>query len=163
MPDDPELEKLEVLPDMSGVTVQIELDRPALPDDHVIFGANSILGTFAEQSHTTFPGSDGRISTFVTPSEPYINMKDHEIVAAVVEDLSRQGIDVKGRVRNSAVVRHTSEFYLLEPGSEELRPFQRTSIPGLALAGDYTRQSHICSMEGAVVSGQRAVESLFDS
>jgi len=160
VPQDAELEKLRILPDMSGVTVQLELDRPALPDDHIIFGANSILGTFAEQSHTTFPDSDGRISTFLTPTEPYIDLKDDEVVAAVVEDLGRQGIDVKGRVTNSAVVRHASEFYLLEPGSEELRPFQRTSIPGLALAGDYTRQSHICSMEGAVVSGCRAAEAL---
>ena len=160
VPDDTELEKLRVLPDMSGVTVQLELDRPALADDHVIFGANSILGTFAEQSHTTFPDSKGRISTFLTPTEPYIDMKDDEIVAAVVADLERQGIDVKGRVRNSAVVRHASEFYLLEPGSEELRPFQRTTIPGLALAGDYTRQSHICSMEGAVVSGRRAAKAV---
>jgi 15-cis-phytoene desaturase len=160
VPHDTELEKLRVLPDMSGVTVQLELDSPALPDDHVIFGANSILGTFGEQSHTTFPDSKGRISTFLTPTEPYIDMEDAEIVAAVVADLKRQGIDVEGRVTNSAVVRHASEFYLLEPGSEELRPFQRTSIAGLALAGDYTRQSHICSMEGAVVSGRRAAKAL---
>ena len=163
VPGDAELEKLPLLPDMSGITVQLELDGPALPDDHVIFGANSILGTFAEQSHTTFPESDGRISTFLTPTEPYIDLEDAQIVAAVVAHLKRQGIDVKGRVKNSAIVRHTSEFYLLEPGSEKLRPFQRTSIPGLALAGDYTRQSHICSMEGAVVSGRRAVESLIGS
>jgi 15-cis-phytoene desaturase len=160
VPDDPELEKLRMLPDMSGVTVQLELDSPALTDDHVIFGANSILGTFGEQSHTTFPNSKGRISTFLTPAEPYIDMSDPDVVAAVVVDLKRQGIDVEGRVINSAVVRHASEFYCLEPGSEELRPYQRTSIPGLALAGDYTRQSHICSMEGAVVSGRRAAESL---
>jgi 15-cis-phytoene desaturase len=86
-------------------------------------------------------------------------MKDDDIVAAVVNDLGRHGIDV-GRVINSAVVRHSSEFYLLEPGSEELRPHQRTSIPGLALAGDYTRQSHICSMEGAVTSGRLAAEAV---
>lgn len=162
VPYDAELEKLKVLPDMSGVTVQLELDGPALPDDHIIFGANSILGTFGEQSHTTFPNSEGRISTFLTPTEPYINMTNDEIVACVVEDLGRQGVDVAGRVKNSAVVRHSSEFYLLEPGSEVLRPLQGTSVPGLALAGDYTRQSHICSMEGAVNSGRLAVESLID-
>jgi 15-cis-phytoene desaturase len=163
VPHDAELEKLRQLPDMSGVTVQLELDSPGLPDDHVIFGANSILGTFGEQSHTTFPDSKGRISTFLTPAEPYIDMRDADVVAAVVADLKRQDIDVEGRVINSAVVRHASEFYCLEPGSEKLRPFQRTSIPGLALAGDYTRQSHICSMEGAVVSGRRAAEALVSS
>ena len=160
VPHDAELEKLRVLPDMSGVTVQLELDSPGLPDDHVIFGANSILGTLGEQSHTTFPNSKGRISTFLTPADPYIDMDDADVVAAVVADLHRQAINVEGRVINSAIVRHASEFYCLEPGSEVLRPYQRTSIPGFALAGDYTRQDHICRMEGAVVSGRRAAESL---
>ena len=87
-------------------------------------------------------------------------MTKDEVVASVVEDLKRHGIDLTGRVKNAAVVKHPSEFYLLEPGSETRRPFQRTSIPGLALAGDYTRQDYICSMEGAVISGQLAVEAL---
>lgn len=163
VPEDAELKKLMSLPDMSGVAVQLELVGPALPNDHVIFGPNSILGTFGEQSHTTFRASDGRISTFLTPTEPYINMSKDEVVASVVADLKRQGIDVEGRVKNSAVVKHPSEFYLLEPGSEALRPRQRTSIPGLALAGDYTKQAFICSMEGAVLSGRLAAESLLDA
>ena len=160
LPDDAELKKLMSLPDMSGVAVQIELDQPALPDDHIIFGPNSILGTFAEQSHTTFRASKGRISTFLTPTEPYISMKKEEVLAAVIADLKRQGVNVEGRVKNFAVVPHPSEFYLLEPGSEALRPRQRTSVRGLALAGDYTKQPLICSMEGAVISGRLAAEAI---
>jgi 15-cis-phytoene desaturase len=160
VPVDHEIEKLLALPDMSGVAVQLELDAPGMPDDHVIFGANSILGTFGEQSHSTFRHSQGRISTFLTPTEPYISMNDEDVVAAVVADLARQGVNVEGRVRNSAVVRHPSEFYLLEPGSEARRPKQRTAIPGLALAGDYTKQDLICSMEGAVISGRLAAEAV---
>ena len=157
---DLELEKLMALPDMSGIAVQFELETPGLPDDHIIFGANSNLGTFAEQSHTTYQSSAGRISTFLTPTEPFMEKSDEAIVAAVVSDLKRLGVDVDGRVQKSAVVRHPSEFYLLEPGSEALRPRQRTSIRGLALAGDYTKQDYICSMEGAVVSGRLAAESV---
>jgi 15-cis-phytoene desaturase len=138
----------------------LELDCPGLTDDHIIFGANSILGTFGEQSHTTFEHSSGRISTFLTPTEPYINMSKDEVVAAVLADLKRQGVDVGDRMTNAVVVKHPSEFYLLEPGSEALRPLQRTSIPGLALAGDYTKQPYICSMEGAVISGRLAAEAL---
>ncbi len=160
MPDDAELQKLMSLQDMSGIAVQLELDKPALPDDHIIFGPNSILGTFAEQSHTTFRESDGRISTFLTPVEPFIDKSKDEIVAAVAADLKRHGIDVEGRIKNSAVVMHPSEFYLLEPGSEALRPKQRTTVPGLALAGDYTKQPYICSMEGAVVSGRLGAEAV---
>jgi 15-cis-phytoene desaturase len=162
LPPDTELRKLVDLPDMSGVAVQLELDTAGMPDDHCVFGPNSILGTFAEQSHTTFRSSRGRISTFLSPAEPYLAMKDAEVVAAVVTDLKRQGVDVRDRVRQAVVVRHPSDFYRLEPGSEARRPRQRTTIPGLALAGDYTRQPFICSMEGAVVSGRLAAEALLD-
>lgn len=160
LPEDAELRKLEALAEMSGIAVQLELDREALPDDHAIFGPNSILGTFAEQSHTTFRSSRGRISSFLSPSEPYLAMKDEDVVSAVVRDLARQGVDVSGHVTAFAVVRHPSEFYRLQPGSEALRPRQRTTIAGLALAGDYTKQPFICSMEGAVVSGRLAAEAL---
>ncbi len=163
MPDDPELQKLLSLREMSGIAVQLELDKPALTEDHIIFGPNSILGTFAEQSHTTFRESEGRISTFLTPVEPFIDKSKEEIVAAVTADLRRHGIDVEGRIKNSAVVMHLSDFYLLEPGSEALRPIQRTTIPGLALAGDYTKQPYICSMEGAVVSGRLGAEAVAES
>ena len=86
-------------------------------------------------------------------------MKDEEVVAEVIENFKRQGIDVEGRVINSAVVRHASEFYCLDAAARSAAlPAHRRS--GLCPRGDYTRQSHICSMEGAVVSGQKAVESL---
>jgi 15-cis-phytoene desaturase len=159
-PEDRELQKLLSMPSMSAVAVQLELDHPVEPDDHVVFGPNSILGTFGEQSHTTFSHSRGRISTFLSPPEPFMAMADEDVVRAVIADLKRQGIDVDGRVRQSAVVRHPSEFYLLEPGSEAKRPLQRTGVPGLALAGDYTRQPAICTMEGAVVAGRLAAEAV---
>ena len=91
-----------------------------------------------------------------------MKMSKEKIVEAVIEDLKRHGVDVEGKIRTSAVVKHPSEFYLIEPGSEARRPQQRTSIPGLALAGDYTKQAYICSMEGAVVSGRLAAESLMN-
>ena len=86
-------------------------------------------------------------------------MPDEEVVAAVVADLKRQGMDVENGVKQSVVVRHPSEFYLLEPRSEAKRPKQRTGVPGLTLAGDYTKQPLICTMEGAVIAGRLAAEA----
>lgn len=40
------------------------------------------------------------------------------------------------------------------------RPDQETLVPGLSLAGDYTRQRCVATMEGAVVSGKRAAEAV---
>ena len=48
----------------------------------------------------------------------------------------------------------------LAPGNDALRPQQATPIAGLTLAGDYTRQPYIATMEGAVVSGQLAAAAV---
>ena len=58
------------------------------------------------------------------------------------------------------IVNHAHDFYAMEPGTESLRPTQQTPIPGLYLAGDYTKQPFVASMEGAVISGIQAADAL---
>jgi uncharacterized protein with NAD-binding domain and iron-sulfur cluster len=48
------------------------------------------------------------------------------------------------------------------PGLERLRPPQQTPIENLALAGDWTATGWPATMESAVRSGYRAVDSLLD-
>jgi len=45
-------------------------------------------------------------------------------------------------------------------GMQPLRPDQRTPVPGLALAGGYTKQPWIDTMEGAVISGRKAARAV---
>jgi zeta-carotene desaturase len=40
------------------------------------------------------------------------------------------------------------------------RPDQATTVPNFFLCGDYTRQDYLASMEGAVLSGKRAAQSI---
>lgn len=42
--------------------------------------------------------------------------------------------------------------YKTVPGCEPCRPLQRSPIEGFYLAGDYTKQKYLASMEGAVLS-----------
>ena len=55
------------------------------------------------------------------------------------------------------------EFYRLTPGSEQLKPSQETPIPGLTLAGDYTKQKYLATMEGAVYSGKLAAKAVAEA
>ena len=48
----------------------------------------------------------------------------------------------------------------MRPGVEQLRPPQRTPIPGLMLAGDWTATGWPATMEGAVRSGYLAAEEV---
>lgn len=152
----PWFEPWVAMPTTPSVTVQLELDRPALDVDRTTFGPGTALACFAEQSRTTFKHAPGRLSVILTPPERFLDMAADDVLAVVLADAARLGMDLGGHVTGFRVVAHPHDFHSLEPGHLRLRPDQRTPVPGLSLAGDYTRQRFMASMEGAVVSGQRA-------
>lgn len=146
------------MPTTPSVTVQLELDRPSMDVDRTTFGPGTALACFAEQARTTFRHVPGRLSVILTPPEPFLAMAPEEVLAVVVRDARRLGLDLEGHVTDFRVIAHPHDFHSLEPGHLGLRPDQETPVPGLGLAGDYTRQRFMASMEGAVVSGTRAAE-----
>jgi 15-cis-phytoene desaturase len=141
---------------MPAATLQIELDAPSMDVDHTTFGVGTSLACFSEQSRTTFRQTAGRISIILAPSDEFIGLGPEEVLARALHDADRLGLRVRGHVKRYRVVNHPADFYALEPKQEQLRPGQGTPIPGLTLAGDYTSQPYLATMEGAVVSGQRA-------
>lgn len=156
--DLPWFEPVLTLPTTPSVTVQLELDRPAMDVDRTTFGPGTALACFAEQSRTTFRHAPGRLSIILTPPERFLGMDPDEVLAVVCRDGRRLGLDLDGHVTAFRVIEHPHDFHCLEPGHLAMRPDQDTPVPGLSLAGDYTRQRFMSSMEGAVVSGQRAAE-----
>jgi 15-cis-phytoene desaturase len=158
----PWFEPMLRLPTMPAVTVQIELDRPAMPSDRVVFGPGTAMASFAEQSRTTFPHVAGRLSVILAPPEEFLEMDSELVLRRVLADAGRLGLELEGRVRSYRVIRIPNDFYSLAPGHDALRPRQRTPIPGLTLAGDYTRQPFMATMEGAVVSGRLAARSILE-
>ena len=92
--------------------------------------------------------------------EEFLHKSPEAVLEAVLADAKRLEIDLEAKIRRYRVVSHPEDFYLLSPGMERLRPEQATAVPGLTLAGDYTSQPIFCTMEGAVISGQRAAEAV---
>jgi len=139
-----------------SVTLQFELDEPALPVDRATFGPGTLLASFSEQSRSTFRGMDGRLSAILAQPQSLIDVPTPVLVDRVVADAKRLGIELEGRIRDYRKIVFPMDFYSLRPGSEARRPPQATPVRGLALAGDYTAQELLTTMEGAVVSGLRA-------
>ena len=52
--------------------------------------------------------------------------------------------------------------YKTVPGCEQLRPSQRSPIDKFYLAGDFTKQRYLASMEGAVFSGKLCAEAIVE-
>ncbi|HYO16894.1 MAG TPA: FAD-dependent oxidoreductase [Thermoanaerobaculia bacterium] len=144
------------LPSMPSVTIQIQLDRPSMPIDRTTFGPGTVLASFAEQSRTTFRQFPGRLSVILTPPEPFLGMEPAEILEITCRDAERLGVRVRDRIVDYRVVKLPADFYSLSPGNHALRPSQATPVDGLTLAGDWTWQQYLATMEGAVVSGKLA-------
>lgn len=144
------------MPIMPAVTFQIELDKPGMEVDRTTFGPQTILASFAEQSRTTFKSTKGRLSVILARPGSYISTPADVIMEEIARDMARLGLPIAGSVVRCHKVTLPHDFYSLRTGSEVLRPAQKTPVPGLTLAGDYTKQPYLATMEGAVVSGARA-------
>lgn len=55
-------------------------------------------------------------------------------------------------------MRTPRSVYAAIPGRNKYRPSQKTPIPNFTLAGDWTSQKFLGSMEGAVLAGKLAAE-----
>src|SRR5690606_427097 len=131
------------LASMPSVTIQMELDRPALEVDRATFAPATCLAAFSEQSRTTFRHLPGRLSIILTPPEKYLHRQPEEVLRDVFADAGKVGLDLEGRITQYRVIEEPDDFYSLTPGSEAMRPAQRIGVPGLVLAGDYTKQNFL--------------------
>lgn len=154
-------QKLFRLPTMPAVTFQIELTAPSMDIDRTTFGPLTAMASFAEQSRTTFESSKGRLSIILSPPEKFIDMPSAQILEIILSEAKRLGVRMTAdMIVDYRKVRLPHDFYSLKTGSEALRPSQATDIPGLVLAGDYTKQPYLATMEGAVVSGIEAANCI---
>lgn len=66
------------------------------------------------------------------------------------------------QIRKYKVVKTPLSVYTARPGREDCRPSQRSPIPNFYLAGDYTKQRYLASMEGAIFSGKLVAEAIVE-
>jgi len=84
-----------------------------------------------------------------------------DIIAQCLEELrnvlpaTREATLLKG-----TVVKEMSATFSPVPGSDRWRPAQKSPLPGLFLAGDWTSTGWPSTMEGAVRSGYLAAEAI---
>lgn len=75
--------------------------------------------------------------------------------------IARDGSGAK--VLKSAVVKTPLSVYEATAGRELYRPVQTSPIPNFFLAGCFTKQKYLASMEGATFSGKLAARALADA
>jgi squalene-associated FAD-dependent desaturase len=88
-------------------------------------------------------------------------MRDDEIVRATVAEIAEFApAAAQAQVVHANVHRIPMAIPCPLPGFERSRPPAAGAVPGLVLAGDWTRTHMPCTMEGAVKSGMLAAEAV---
>ena len=170
--------QLNELKGIPVINVHIWFDRKLLPYDGLVFSRSKLLSVYADMSECCAEYADKHKSMLELVFAPcdktagsdvnWIKASDDAIVAATMEELERlfpneiAADGSKAKVIKSAVVKTPRSVYAAVPGRNKYRPSQHTPIGNFTLAGDYTSQKFLGSMEGAVLSGKLAAEVVAD-
>jgi zeta-carotene desaturase len=106
-------------------------------------------------------GSGSLLQLVLTPGDPFIKQSNEEIAYHVLEQVHQ--LFPSSRELNMTwynVVKLAQSLYREAPGMEPYRPDQNTPVVNFFLAGSYTKQDYIDSMEGATISGRQAAKAI---
>lgn len=136
--------------------------RRAVGLDNLLYTPDADFSCFADLALTSpedyyIEGQGSLLQAVLTPGDPYMPLPNDAIIERVqkqVLDLfpSSQGLEVLW----SSVVKIGQSLYREGPGKDPFRPDQKTPVKNFFLAGSYTKQDYIDSMEGATLSGRQA-------
>ena len=143
---------------------------PARPTglDNLLYTADADFSCFADLALTSpadyrKPGEGSLLQCVLTPGDPWITAKPDAIAAHADAQVRRLFPSSRScKLLWSNVVKLAQSLYREAPGMEPCRPEQRTPIGNFFLAGSYTRQDYIDSMEGATMSGRLAAAAILN-
>jgi len=150
------------------VSVNLYLDRSIEMADwgEILYGGEGVLEQVwdRQRMHGRDPSKSWFYSTTVSAAYELVKQSNAEILAAQMAMLRRYYPAARdAQVIHSHIVRMPSSTFAQRPGTAGVRPEQRTSVQGLAIAGDWTRTDWTTTMEGACQSAAQAVEAVLGS
>ena len=134
--------------------------------DNLLYTADADFSCFADLALSSpedykKEGQGSLLQCVLTPGDPWITKSSDEIVKHT--DLQVRTLFPSSRGLKllwSNVVKVSHSLYREAPGMEPYRPDQKTSFSNFFLAGSYTKQDYIDSMEGATMSGHLAASAM---
>ena len=140
--------------------------QKAVGIDNLLYTHQADFSCFADLALTSprdyyRPGEGSLLQLVLTPGDPFIKAKNEDIawqVLAQVHKLFPSSRELK--MTWFSVVKLAQSLYREAPGMDVYRPSQATPIANFFLAGSYTQQDYIDSMEGATLSGKQAAKAI---
>jgi len=149
---------------------QLWFDRKITDTDNLMFSQGTIFATFADVSitcpedfqNTMGTANGGSVMSLVlAPAHQLMTMPNEVITGLVMKDIhERFPKSRQAKLLKSTIVKIPQSVYKAVPDVDQFRPDQISPIKNFFLAGDYTYQRYLASMEGAALSGKLAAEKL---
>jgi len=186
MPYFRQFDELEGIP---VINLHMWFDRKLDSVDHLCFSRSPLLSVYADMSTTCkeyLSDTESMLELVFAPCSPlaggntnWIAKTDEEIIDATMGELARlfpteianddrwpstskQSPQGQARLKKFAVVKVPRSVYAAIPGRNKYRPSQETPIDNFVMAGDWTSQKFLGSMEGAILGGKLAAEVIVD-
>jgi 15-cis-phytoene desaturase len=164
----PFFQKLEGLEGVPVINIHLWFDRKLTDVDHLLFSRSPVLSVYADMSNTCKAYSDpdrSMLELVLAPAKDWMDRSEEEILAVTMQELAKlfpQHLtgDNPARLRKYKIVKTPRSVYQATPGRQAYRPTQQTPIRNFFLAGSYTLQRYLGSMEGAVLSGKLAAQAV---
>lgn len=136
--------------------------------DNLLYTPDADFSCFADLALTSpqdyyRPGQGSLMQLVLTPGDPFIKKSNEEIAQHVLKQV--HDLFPSSRELNMtwySVVKLAQSLYREAPGMDPYRPNQKTPIDNFFLAGSYTQQDYIDSMEGATISGKQAAQAILE-
>ncbi len=177
----PEFDNIYKLEAVPVATVQLrfdgwvtELNDPAQRQqldhaagiDNLLYSADADFSCFSDLALSSpadyyREGQGSLIQLVLTPGDQFVGMSNEAIAQyslKQIHDLFPSSRELNMTWYN--VVKLAQSLYREAPGMDPFRPPQQTPIPNFFLAGSYTQQDYIDSMEGATISGRQAAMAI---
>lgn len=146
------------------VSVELWLDRVVV--DRVMVGLRDSEMEWVFDKGRLFgrAGAPQHLSFIVSAARRDLSRPNAELVGSAVATLRRYfPAMAQAAVQRSHVLRDPAATFASTPELEALRPPNRTPVPGLFLAGDWTDTKLPATIEGAVRSGLTAADAVATS
>lgn len=136
--------------------------------DNLLYSSDADFSCFADLALTSpkdyyREGQGSLMQVVLTPGDPFVPMSNEEIAQHAlkqVHDLFPSSRELNMTWYN--VVKLAQSLYREKPGMDPYRPSQKTPVANFFLAGSYTQQDYIDSMEGATISGKQAAQKILE-
>ncbi|AOS83320.1 zeta-carotene desaturase [Chlorobaculum limnaeum] len=149
---------------------QLWFDRKITDTDNLMFSQGTTFATFADVSITCpedFQSGMGSanggsvMSLVLAPAHQLMGLPNDVITEMVMKEINDRFPKSRGaKLLKSTIVKIPESVYKAVPDVDQYRPDQVSPIRNFFLAGDYTDQHYLASMEGAALSGKQVAEKL---